>query len=74
MQSESRECRTTWAPEFLDVGGVAYLLSTSERQVQRLLAAGRLPPADINISGTSGPKGRRWRRDCLLTWLEGHQP
>jgi len=66
--------QVAWAPDFLDLAGLAYFLSTSERQVQRLLAAGRLPAADINISGTGGPKGRRWRRDRLVAWLEGHRP
>jgi len=66
--------RATWVPGYLDIAGVAHLLSTSERQVQRLLAGGRLPQADLNISGTGGPKGRRWRRDRLLAWLEGHRP
>jgi len=66
--------QAAWAPDFLDLAGLAYFLSTSERQVQRLLAAGRLPAADINISGTGGPKGRRWRRDRLVAWLVGHQP
>lgn len=57
------------APVYLDMTGVARLLCTSPRQVQRLLAAGRLPAPDLNISGTGGPKGKRWRRDCLLAWL-----
>ena len=74
MTSSLPRQQAAWAPDFLDLAGLAYFLSTSERQVQRLLAAGRLPAADINISGTGGPKGRRWRRDRLVAWLEGHQP
>lgn len=60
----------SWPPEFLDLRGVAYLLSTSTKQVQRLLSAGRLPAADVNVSGTGGVKGRRWRRDRIVAHLE----
>ena len=60
----------SWPPEFLDLRGVAYLLSTSTKQVQRLLSAGRLPAADVNLSGTGGIKGRRWRRDRIVASLE----
>jgi predicted DNA-binding transcriptional regulator AlpA len=68
------ESPPTWAPEYLDMGGVAHLLSTSQKQVQRMLASGRLPKADLNISGVGGPRGRRWRRDVLLQWLKSQEP
>jgi hypothetical protein len=56
------------------MAGMAHLLSVSQKQVQRLLSAGRLPPPDLNISGTGGPKGKRWRRDRLLAWLDARRP
>ena len=59
-----------WPPEYLDKRGLAHLVSTSEKQVQRMLASGRLPAADLNISGTGGVKGRRWRRDRVISWLD----
>ena len=58
-----------WPPDYLDMRGVAHLLSTSPRQVQRMLASGSLPPATVNISGTQGLKGRRWSREKVLGWL-----
>ena len=58
-----------WPPDLLDLRGLAHALSTSAKQAQRLLAAGRIPPADVNLSTTRGPKGRRWRRDRVLAWL-----
>ena len=58
-----------WAPDYLDKAALAHLLQCSGRQVQRMLAAGKLPPADVNLTGSI--KGRRWRRDKLLGWLEG---
>ena len=63
--------RHTWPPEYLDLGGVAFLLSTSKKQVTRMLSAGKLPPADVNLSTTGSPKGRRWRRTQMLNWLAG---
>lgn len=74
MTPETQEALPAWAPEFLDMAGVAHLLSTSQKQVQRLLSAGRLPPPDLNISGTGGPKGKRWRRDRLMEWLDARRP
>ena len=63
-----------WAPSFLDLAGVAHELQVSTRHVRRMLSGGRLPRADLNISGTGGLKGRRWRRDKLLSWLASHGP
>jgi hypothetical protein len=60
-----------WPPEYLDLGGMAFLLSSSTKQIRRLLAAGKLPAADINLSTTGSPKGRRWRRTLVLSWLAG---
>jgi hypothetical protein len=68
------ESLPTAEPEYLDIVGVTRLLSSSLRQVQRLLSAGRLPPPDLNISGTGGPKGKRWRRDHLMEWLDARRP
>ena len=59
-----------WPPDYLDITCLAHLLSTSKKQVQRMLASGRLPPSDVNISGTGGFKGRRWKRERVLAWLE----
>ena len=61
----------SWTPDLLDLEGMAHTLSVSKKQLQRLLAAGRLPAADCNLSGVGGVKGRRWRRDKLLRFLEG---
>lgn len=51
------------APLLLDFNGVCRALSIARRTGNRLLAAGRLPAADLNITG--GSKGRRWRRDRI---------
>ena len=59
-----------WPPDLLDAGGVCHALSISDRQFRRLLASGRLPQSDVQL--TSGPKGRRWSRDKLLRWLDAH--
>ena len=59
-----------WPPDLLDIAGVAHALSTSTKQVQRLLSAGLLPPADANVSVTGGVKGRRWRREKVVRFLE----
>lgn len=74
MPTKLAEPPPTGTPEYLDIVGVANLLSTSLRQVQRLLSAGRLPSPDLNISGTGGPKGKRWRRDRLMAWLDARRP
>ena len=74
MPAKLTESPPTVAPEYLDIVGITRLLSTSLRQVQRLMSAGRLPPPDLNISGTGGPKGKRWRRDRLIAWLDARRP
>ena len=68
------EARTalTWPPAYLDAAGLAHELQVSARQIRRMLAAGKLPPADTNLTG--GLKGRRWRRDRLIAWLESQGP
>ena len=71
MTTESEAKR--WPPDFLDLEGLAHTLCTSVRSVRRLLAAGRLPPADTNLSLTGGPKSRRWRRERLLAYLAGRR-
>ena len=73
MPNEPDSSQEAWPPGYLDVSGVAYLLSTSQRQVQRLLASGRLPLPDLNVSGTGGPRGRRWNRQRLLEWLDARR-
>jgi len=60
-----------WPPAYLALDDVAHELRVSTRQARRLLSAGRLPSADLNVG--SGLKGRRWRRDSLLTWLAGRR-
>ncbi len=60
----------SWMPEYVDMKGLAHLLSTSTKQIQRMLSNGRLPAADVNISGTKGFKGRRWRRENVIAHLE----
>jgi len=57
-------------PDYLDVAGLAYGLQTSPRTIRRMLSSGRLPPADLNVSATGGPKGRWWSREKLLAWLD----
>ena len=61
----------TWPPDLLDLAGVAHCLSCSVKQAQRLLAAGKLPPADCNVSLLNSPKGRRWSRSRVLAHLGG---
>jgi hypothetical protein len=56
------------------MAGLGHMLSVSQKQVQRLLSRGRLPEPDANLSGTDGPKGKRWRRDRVLAWLEARKP
>ena len=63
-----------WPPVYLDVGALAHLLSASRKRIQRMLARGALPPADINISGGDFVKGRRWKRERVVTWLEAQAP
>ena len=58
-------------PDLLDLRGVAHTLCMSPKTVSRLLAAGRLPTADVNLSPTGGAKGRRWHRRTLLDWIDG---
>jgi hypothetical protein len=59
-----------WTPEWLDMSALAYYLCTSKKQIQRMLASGRLPAADCNLSATRGVKGRRWRRQHIDEFLE----
>lgn len=63
---------SAWPPAYLDAGGLAHELQVSSRQVRRMLSAGKLPAADVNLTGSL--KGRRWRRDRLLAWLESQGP
>ena len=63
----------SWPPDLLDLRGLAHALSISPKGVQRLLAAGRLPSADVNLSLSGGVKGRRWRRENVLRFIEGGQ-
>ena len=74
MTTITTESPPTWVPEYLDMAGVAHLLSTSQKQVQRMIASSRLPPPDLNISGVGGPRGRRWHRETLLAWLKSQKP
>ena len=71
MTSRPGDSRPAWLPDFLDLDGLAYTLSTSKKSVQRMLASGKLPPADVNVSGAGSAKGRRWRRERVLAWLAG---
>ena len=73
-ETTSRGKAKSWPPAYLDQAGLAHEIQASDRHVRRLLAAGKLPAADLNISGTGGLKGRRWRRDRLLSWLDSHGP
>ncbi len=74
MSNTTPNSSSSWQPSFLDMRGLAHLLSTSTKQIQRLLAAGRLPAADVNLSGTGNScKGRRWSREKILRWLEGER-
>jgi len=60
------------AAALLTLGDVGSLLQISRRQVHRLLASGRLPPADVNLG--FGARGRRWNRSRLLAWIEAGCP
>jgi len=62
----------TWPPDFLDFQGLAHELSVSDRLLRRLLSSGKIPAADINLTGSL--KGRRWRRDRLLAWIDAQGP
>jgi len=57
--SERRHPAQTWPPAYLDLASPCYELRISARQGRRLLAAGRLPPPDVNLSVSPSPKGRR---------------
>ena len=62
-----------WPPDLVDMQGLAHALSTSPKQVQRLLSAGRLPQADVNVSLTGGVKGRRWDRQKVIRFIQAGQ-
>ena len=64
--SQATVPRESWPPAALNSRAICFELRISDRQCRRLLASGRLPPADFNISPTGDKKGRRWWRDRLL--------
>jgi len=70
-KAKTLERTPAWAPEWLDMSALAHYLCTSKKQIQRMLASGRLPAADCNLSATHGVKGRRWRRRRINEFLEG---
>lgn len=59
-------------PALLALSDVAAVLRVSRRQIHRLVAAGRLPPADVNLG--FGARGRRWNREKLLAWVDAGCP
>lgn len=59
-----------WPPTLVGVTGLCHLLQISDRQARRLLSAGKLPPAHVNLTGTL--KGRRWNSEQLVKFLESH--
>jgi len=63
---------TAILPALLTLADVARFLSISRRQVHRLLAAGRLPPADVNLG--FGTRGKRWSRERLAAWVAAGCP
>jgi len=69
VPSDQRQPAPAYPPAFVDLRGLCYTLSLSNRQAARLLSAGRLPAADCNLG--SGAKGRRWNREKLLTAIQG---
>jgi excisionase family DNA binding protein len=71
MTSET-ETRVGPVPALLTLMDVAAILRVSRRQVHRLLAAGRLPAADVNLG--VGARGRRWIRERLLAWVAAGCP
>ena len=64
------DTRPSWQPDLLSIQGLGHALSVSTRQVNRLLSAGKLPPASVNLSVSGSPKGRRWSRVVVLQFLE----
>ncbi len=58
-------------PALMRLVDVARELNVSTRQVRRLLASGRFYPADVSLGGL---RGRRWRRDRFLRWIEAGAP
>jgi len=62
--------KPAWPPDWLDMAALAHYLCTSKKQIQRMLASGRLPPADCNLSPTRSAKSRRWRRQTINDFLE----
>ena len=60
------------SPAVLTLAGVSQFLSISKRQVHRLLSAGRLPPADVNLG--FGTRGKRWSRERLAAWVAAGCP
>jgi len=71
MNTELENCPAS-GPALLTLCDVAVTLRISRRQVHRLLAAGRLPPADVNLG--FGARARRWNREKLLAWVAAGCP
>lgn len=60
------------SPALFSLAEVAKFLGISRRQVHRLLSAGRLPTADVNLG--FGARGRRWSRERLAAWVAAGCP
>lgn len=64
---DGRDCHE-WPPDFVGMAGLCHLLQVSPRQARRLLSAGKIPPAHVNL--TDSLKGRRWDRKRVIKFLE----
>ena len=65
------ECPGGTPPALMKISDVAHELGVSACQVRRLLASGRFYPADVSLGGL---RGRRWRRDRLMRWIQEGAP
>jgi len=54
----------------LSMGDLCRILKVSRSKLERLRAAGRVPPPDVDLRTVSKPIPR-WRPDTIRRWLEG---
>lgn len=60
--------KSTFEP-LLSLTDLAGFLNTTRRTIERMRAAGKLPPADIKVG-----KMPRWQAATIRAWLAGQGP